>query len=143
MPGRDSRSMVVLPAALLAVMCVTIAGQTLKTAKDGIYTEEQSKRGQSVYQDKCSACHGDDLSGGGFAPALSADAFLAVWADKRLDALAAVIKDTMPADKPGSLSAEASTDLVAFLLKTNKFPAGQEPLASDPAALQLIVIPKP
>ena len=119
------------------------AGQTPKTAKDGIYTDEQAQRGQVVYQEKCSACHGDDLSGGGFAPALAADAFLAVWAEKKLKALSGAIKDTMPADKPGSLSAETNADVVAYLLKFNGFPAGQESLPSDSAALEQILIPKP
>ncbi len=118
-------------------------GQTAKTAKDGIYKGEQAERGQAVYQEKCSACHGDDLSGGGFAPALAADAFSAAWTDKRLDTLFTAIKDTMPADRAGSLSPETSADLVAYILKFNGFPPGQEPLPKDSAALHQIVIAKP
>ena len=44
----------------------------------------------------------------------------------------------MPADKPGSLTREQSTDLAAHILKTGGFPAGPTELASDDAALSRI-----
>jgi len=142
MGRRANHVSAVLSAALIAATGLTISGQA-KTAKDGVFTAEQATQGQALYKDRCSSCHGDDLSGGGFAPALTTDAFLGAWSDQKVDALFSRIKDTMPADKPGSLSADEAAALVALVLKTNGFPAGQQPLPSDPAALSQVTIAKP
>ena len=45
----------------------------------------------------------------------------------------------MPADKPGKLSRERNAQILAFLLKSNKFPAGAAPLPTDKAALAKVV----
>lgn len=44
---------------------------------DGVYTEEQAKRGETVYGKECSSCHGDLLTGGESAPALTGGVFQA------------------------------------------------------------------
>ena len=51
----------------------------------------------------------------------------------------------MPADDPGSLSAEQTADIVAVLLSVDKFPAGKTELGSETEALKQIRIeaPKP
>src|SRR5258708_13609568 len=46
---------------------------------DGVYTEEQAKRGEPIYHKECAACHGDLLTGGESAPPLTGGAFLANW----------------------------------------------------------------
>ena len=38
----------------------------------------------------------------------------------------------MPQDMPGKLSADIYADIVAFLLKSNNYPAGQRELGQDP-----------
>ena len=35
---------------------------------DGVYTEEQAKRGNPLYQQECANCHGSQLNGGEAAP---------------------------------------------------------------------------
>jgi hypothetical protein len=40
------------------------------------------------------------------------------------------IKETMPADAPGSLNAETTADVVAYMLRMNSFPAGSTELTS-------------
>jgi len=129
--------------ALVLGLCATLVGQTPSTVKDGIYTDDQAKRGQAAYTDRCSACHGDDLSGGGVAPALNGDTFSQSWVDRKLDELVSRIKDTMPADKPGSLTTEMNGDIVAYLLKSNGYTAGERTLPTDPNELQQITITKP
>jgi hypothetical protein len=52
------------------------------------------------------------------------------------------IKDSMPASSPGSLSAQQSTDITAFMLQANKFPAGSADLSADAAAQKAITIVK-
>ena len=128
---------------LLWSIGVTLVAQAPKTTKDGIYIAEQSTRGEVIYKGKCSSCHGDDLTGGGFAPALVGDAFFEQWSGKKLSDLAGEIKDTMPADKPGSLIPDNTTDVLAYVLQSNSFPPGAAPLSNDVAVLAQISIAKP
>jgi hypothetical protein len=48
----------------------------------------------------------------------------------------------MPSSSPGSLSRVQASDLVAFILKSNNFPAGSSDLSADAAALKTINIVK-
>ena len=51
----------------------------------------------------------------------------------------------MPADDPGSLKKEQTADIVAYILATNKLPAGKTELGNENEALKQIkiVAPKP
>ena len=46
----------------------------------------------------------------------------------------------MPDDDPGSLPREQYADLIAYILATNKYPAGNKEIGIDIAALKLIKI---
>ena len=46
----------------------------------------------------------------------------------------------MPGDRPGSLSAQASIDIVAYLLAANEFPAGLAELERQSGSLERIRI---
>ncbi len=48
---------------------------------------------------------------------------------------------TMPEGSPGSLSSEEYADILAFLLRLNDYPAGEEELPADFAVLENIPIP--
>lgn len=110
-----------------------------KTTKDGVYSEEQAVKGKTSYNDKCGACHGEDLTGGGFAPALAGEGFLAGWKGQKLDSLFSRIKDTMPADKPNSMSGDQTAEIVAYILKVNKAPAGAA-MSTDGTSLAQVTI---
>src|SRR5438105_2071758 len=86
-----------------------------RAAKDGVYSAEQAARGQALYKDQCASCHGAAL-GGGNAPPLAGDAFIAIWAGPLSD-LVDKIQKTMPQNDPGKLSREQSVDVVAYLLQ--------------------------
>ena len=116
------------------------AGQA-KTAKDGVYTDAQANRGEGLYGQQCAACHAADLSGSG-APALAGTDFLGSWDKMSVADLVEKIVTSMPSSSPGSLSRDQATDLVAFILKSNKFPAGPAELDSEVAALKTISIVK-
>jgi mono/diheme cytochrome c family protein len=140
------RSAALAAGVLIWSIGVTLVAQapgTTKTTKDGIYTAEQSARGEAVYKGKCSSCHGDDLTGGGIAPALAGDAFFEQWSEKKLSELSSEIKDSMPADKPGSLTPDETADVLAYVLKSNGLPAGAAPLSNDAAVLAQVSIAKP
>ena len=104
-----------------------------------MYTDAQARRGQGIYKDQCSSCHGAEL-GGSDAPPLTGDAFIAVWSGP-LSELVNKIKKTMPADGPGKLTQQQAADIVAYVLQVGKFPAGQAELGPDEAALKQISLP--
>ena len=106
------------------------AQDTPKSVWDGVYTEAQAERGKAGYATSCAMCHAPDLSGGGEAPALAGAAFLSSWNGQPVGDLFERIHTTMPIQAPGSLEPAAYADIVAFLFKTNGFPAGQADLAN-------------
>ena len=130
----------VLITALLAWLPAPHAAQEPRTVWDGVYTDAQAMRGEQVYQDECTFCHLDDLMGDAFATPLVDDAFTFRWDGSSVGDLMTVIQVTMPADRPQTLSDEAVADVIAFLLKMNEYPAGDEELAADQAALEDIAI---
>jgi len=91
---------------------------------DGVYTDEQAKRGEGLYQKKCASCHGDKLTGGA-APPLAGDWFLSNWNGLTLDFLFERIRVTMPSASPSQVSLPAKADILAYMLSVNKFPSGK------------------
>jgi len=111
-----------------------------KTVWDSVYTLEQASRGESAYAKGCARCHGAALTGGDQSPPLTGSAFLGNWNGQSLIDLQQRIKTTMPSDSIGIYDAKFVTDVVAFVLKANGFPAGQAELPNDDAALKEIAI---
>ena len=103
----------------------------------GVYTDDQAKRGQAVYKERCASCHGDTLAGR-IGPPLAGDDFLADWNKQPLSELFGKIKNTMPQDAPGKLTAQQTSDILAYMLQTAKFPSGRTELRPDEAALEQI-----
>jgi mono/diheme cytochrome c family protein len=95
---------------------------------DGVYTEEQAKRGEMLYEKQCSACHGDKLAGRESAPPLTGGAFLSNWNGLPLGDLSERIRKTMPQTSPGKLTRQQNADILAYVLSFNKFPAGKTEL---------------
>jgi mono/diheme cytochrome c family protein len=100
----------------------------------GAYTEAQATRGQALYYQHCLACHGEDMSGLDQAPPLAGPQFSGTWAGESLWALVSRI-DTMPPAKPGSLSRNATIDLLAYMLWYNRLPLGNVPLGNQQSSL--------
>jgi mono/diheme cytochrome c family protein len=134
MSSRLMRFAVSVPACTLAasLLVAAQAPASSRTARDGVYSDEQARRGQAVYRDKCVSCHGAALAGAN-APPLAGDAFLAVWGGP-VSELVDKIQHTMPQDDPGKLTRPQSTDVVAYLLQAGKFPVGRAELSADAAA---------
>jgi len=102
------------------------------TVQDGVYSEAQARRGQALYAQRCVGCHGPALAGAS-APALTGDLFTNKFRMEPLSALFIQIRYAMPpkAEANAQLTSEQAADLVAHVLKSNSFPAGQ---ADFPAA---------
>jgi mono/diheme cytochrome c family protein len=45
------------------VGAVLAGAQTQRTIWDGVYSEEQAKRGEQLYGEHCARCHGEGLGG--------------------------------------------------------------------------------
>jgi len=103
---------------------------------DGVYTEEQAKRGDQLYSEKCAKCHAPDLTGGEMAPALTSADFKWNWSGLSVDDLFERIKISMPQDSPGSLSRQQIADILAFVLSKGGFPAGKTELAREAEVLK-------
>jgi len=105
---------------------------------DGVYTEEQAKRGESLYHKECASCHGDTMVGGGGASPLTGGAFLSNWNGLTLADLFDRIRKTMPQGTPGKLTKQQDADVLAYVLSFNKFPAGKTELSRQTEFLKSI-----
>ena len=110
---------------VFSVICLLLgAGPAMAASTwDGIYSDEQAARGATRYQAVCAMCHGTDLQGNGEAPPL-VGRFMPDWEGTTLADLSEKIRETMPLFAPGSLSPGDTGDIIAFILKSNGFPAG-------------------
>jgi len=124
-------------------------GQLIVTAADtgvtgagaaGAFTAAQSRRGKSGYESNCVACHKRDLTAAERAPALAGDAFLQHWQGLSADELFERIRNTMPQQKPHSLSDQVYVDIVAYLLDANGAPAGNTELKPDADSLKSVLL---
>jgi quinoprotein glucose dehydrogenase len=117
----------------VAVAAVAVFGlfaqAPTKSVWDGVYTGEQAKRGQAAYGTQCASCHGDTLGGGESAPPLAGVEFLSNWNGLTVGDLFDRTRSSMPANKPGSLSRETASDIIAYMLSANQFPAGKAEMA--------------
>jgi S-disulfanyl-L-cysteine oxidoreductase SoxD len=125
---------------LAAGACIsTLRAQSdTRSVWDGVFTEDQAKRGQPAYNENCSSCHGDTLSGGEMAPALAGGDFLSNWNGLTVGDLYDRIRTTMPLNKPGKLTREMNADILAYIMRANQFPAGQTELAHQSEVLKQI-----
>ena len=146
--GDPSRWWLGLAAALLGVLVAQGAHAQDPPQKqsvwDGVYTEQQAKRGEATYARACEVCHGADLSGNPVQeiPSLVWDAFMAQWTDRTVKELYETVKRSMPRDAPGSLNARAYADVIAYVFQSNMIPSGMKELSLNPEAQAQIVIEK-
>jgi quinoprotein glucose dehydrogenase len=121
------------------------------TVQDGVFSDAQATRGQALYAQRCAACHGPTLEGAQ-APALSGERFAAKFRMEPLSALFIQIRYAMPPRPPAGatpagatasaqLTNEQAADLVAYVLKSNGFPAGKTDFAASDAVNSQIAWP--
>ncbi len=119
-------------AVVVAGLSVPAAAQD-RTINDGVYTDQQATRGRTAYREQCAACHAADLFGGEMAPGLKGSGFIGGWSGATLWEFADFTNATMPQDAPGRLTARQLNDVIAFILQSNDYPAGEDELAIDVA----------
>jgi S-disulfanyl-L-cysteine oxidoreductase SoxD len=117
-------------AAMVASYATVRAAQDMgKTTWDGVYSEAQATKGEAVYNDKCSKCHGADGTGGD-APDLVGGGFAADWDGLSVAQLFDRTRSSMPQDNPGSLSRDEAAAIITYLFRKNGFPAGATDMSS-------------
>jgi cytochrome c len=114
--------------------------ETTSSTLDGVFTAAQARRGRRVYNQNCASCHGQGLRGDEMAPSVAGSDFIVFWTELPVGALFNRIKLTMPEDGPGRLSDQEYTDVVAYMLDRNDYPAGENELSTDKAELDRIMI---
>ena len=72
------------------------------------------------------------------APLLNDYVFQGSWKGRSLGELFDKVRNTMPPNKTGILSAQQVVDLVAYILSANALKAGDVPLTDDPETLKQI-----
>jgi S-disulfanyl-L-cysteine oxidoreductase SoxD len=119
--------------SLLAAVSVGAYAATVQApsilASEGVYTAAQARRGASLFEDTCVACH----TLGRFR---GAD-FATKWSDKPLVALYQAVK-TMPLGEPESLEPQEYADVVAYFLSINAYPEGKSELVGSDAAIAAV-----
>ena len=118
-------AVVLIPLATLVGLRATVHAQPpTKSVWEGVYTEEQAKRGGPMYSEFCASCHGPELMGGEMAPPLATGDFVSGWDGLTLGDLFERMRISMPQNAPGSLSGQQNADILAFILSANKYPTG-------------------
>jgi len=119
---------------LAVALASPVSARGQKTANDGVYTDAQATRGENLFKEQCASCH---------APGdFTSDDFLKKWTGKPLHELFSTVSETMPMDSPGTLKPPQYADLVSYILKLNKFPAGQDELKTSAETLKAISFAK-
>src|SRR5215469_13009537 len=116
--------------AVTAIIALSAAGvyslraqDGAKSVWDGVYTDDQAKKGAGAYAEQCASCHGDQLTGGEMAPPLAGGEFLSNWNGLSVGDLFERVRTGMPPGNPGKVSRETKVDIVAYMLAFNKFPS--------------------
>ena len=130
----------VLVSALLAGGARMATRAQDRTTWDGVYTAEQAERGEALYKEHCARCHGGALQGNGEgALPLVGATFLSTWNGVTMGAMMERVRLSMPQDRPSTMTRQQIADLLAFVLRSNKFPAGDAELAKQTDILNAIL----
>jgi mono/diheme cytochrome c family protein len=123
------------------LLCLSIGAAR---TEDGLYTEEQAKQGEVAYNANCATCHGSELrSADREVPHLTDRWFRSGWVGRTVAEKFETIRDSMPPREPHSLDDQVYLDIVAYILRFNKIPAGGQPLTPDLGLLKQRLIPPP
>jgi cytochrome c553 len=92
-----------------------------------VLSAQDATRGVTLYKQRCVSCHGDALEGRS-GPSLAGGDFRSRWP---VSDLIDKIRNTMPQDNPGKLTAGQAADLAAYIQQAGKSVASAEPAAAS------------
>jgi len=115
-------------------------------ALPALYTVSQAKTGAQVYASKCASCHGANMQGVA-APSVAGNDFLKTAKNDgwTLAIIRYLVFTLMPKNASGSLSPENYAAVMAYLLASNCYPAGNTPFptADNPNFAKVKLEPVP
>lgn len=120
------------------VVVAPYSAQNSSSVWDGVYSLEQARRGELLYQDACGDCHGANLQGIELAPALAQGDFIWNYDGMPLATLFKRIRESMPLGNPDALGRTDKADILAYILQQNQFPEGDTELPSRNSGLNVI-----
>ena len=137
-----SKPTIVLAAAALAwgTAAYSSAGapasEAQKTTNDAVYARAQADGAKALYNRVCVDCHPFTVAAKKKPKdlPLGEDPFFDEWEGRTVRELISIIVLTMPNDGSAVLTDQEATDLAAYILQQNGFPAGSAPLAKTSAA---------
>jgi mono/diheme cytochrome c family protein len=98
---------------------------------------------RSSYNQSCQECHGSTLDNGEFGgPPLKGFYFNNHWGAGSVADLTGYAKALIPPDRPGRLTYQTYTDVVAYLLSNNGYAPDGKDLPSDFSAQQKMSLKK-
>jgi mono/diheme cytochrome c family protein len=111
-----------------------------------LYTKAQAQEGAQIFAGKCARCHGDNLLGTA-APSVAGTDFLRTAKQNgwTLAMIRYLVVNNMPMNAPDTLSPSQYASVLAFLLASNCYPAGDKafPTSADPAFADVKLSPLP
>ncbi len=121
-----SRGKFLTGAAVLA----SISAVAWAQSATGPFTQAQVTAGRADYQANCAGCHSANLAGGGDSPALTGATFNSSWGAKSTKEFYQFVSTSMPYGNAGNLSAQAYSNIIAFILAANGAKPGNAPLTA-------------
>jgi S-disulfanyl-L-cysteine oxidoreductase SoxD len=122
----------VLSTSLSGSVALAAAGEDPRTIVDRVYSVAQAERGEARFKISCSSCHTPGSFGGG--------SFAERWDGQTMAEVFDFVSNAMPENDPGGLKKEEYADVLAFILRLNAYPAGNDELPIDSDALKKLGI---
>jgi mono/diheme cytochrome c family protein len=119
-----------LPALFVDAAAQQPPPDSARSSMSGVYNEAQATRGRETYAYNCQSCHTPSSH--------TSPAFVTAWNGRPLLDLFGFIRENMPQNDPGILSAKEYAQVLAYLLQMNGMPAGPEELPTDAVMLRAI-----
>jgi len=106
-----------------------------------MFTDEQARAGQDLYDRTCVSCHGPNLTDGTFGPPLTGTSFEQRWAGRSVADLLTYLQATMPPGLTGQINTGGYIGLISFLLEKNGVKPSAQTLPAQADTLAAMVMP--
>ena len=124
------RSLAASFIALAIFSIFSVASADPRTVNEGVYTKDQAKVGEGLYEAQCILCHDKKY----FRPVLKR------WEGQPINVLYTVMSTSMPESNPGFLSEKEYVDILAYILSLSRYAAGDTELDYNDGALSEVMV---
>lgn len=117
-------------ATLLFLVSAVTAFAEGRTVNDGVYTEQQAEKGETLYAQHCLLCHDKKY----FRPVLQR------FEGQPIGIMYTVMSASMPESNPGFLTEEEYVDILAYILSLSRYEPGDTELDHNDGALNELMV---